>query len=35
MLSRGNCWLSVEGIPDPIPLTGVDCILLARPEQFT
>jgi hypothetical protein len=34
MLSRGNCWLSVEGIPDPIPLTGVDCILLARPEQF-
>jgi AraC-like DNA-binding protein len=30
MLSRGNCWLSVEGIPDPIPLTGGDCILLAR-----
>ena len=22
MLSRGNCWLSVEGLPDPIPLTG-------------
>src|SRR5882724_13294860 len=20
MLSRGNCWLGVEGIPDPIPL---------------
>jgi hypothetical protein len=19
MLSRGNCWLSVEGIPEPIP----------------
>jgi len=30
MLARGNCWLSVEGIPDPIPLTGGDCILLAR-----
>src|SRR5260370_21264464 len=30
MLSRGNCWLSVEGIPDPIPLTGGDCFLLAR-----
>src|ERR1700730_18289192 len=24
MLSRGNCWLSVEGIPEPIPLTGGD-----------
>jgi len=30
MLSRGNCWLSVEGIPDPIPLTGGDCFLLGR-----
>jgi len=30
MLSRGNCWLSVEGVPEPIPLTGGDCILLAR-----
>ena len=30
MLSRGNCWLNVEGIPDPIPLTGGDCLLLAR-----
>src|SRR5579863_733314 len=30
MLSRGNCWLSVGGIPEPIPLTGGDCILLAR-----
>jgi Cupin len=25
MLSRGNCWLSVEGTPEPIPLTGGDC----------
>jgi AraC-like DNA-binding protein len=30
MLSRGNCWLSVEGNPEPIPLTGGDCFLLAR-----
>ncbi|HEV2441450.1 MAG TPA: cupin domain-containing protein, partial [Steroidobacteraceae bacterium] len=30
MISRGNCWLNVEGIPEPIPLTGGDCILLAR-----
>ena len=30
MLSRGNCWLSVDGIPEPIPLTGGDCFLLAR-----
>jgi AraC-like DNA-binding protein len=29
MLSRGNCWLSVEGISEPIPLTGGDCFLLA------
>jgi AraC-like DNA-binding protein len=30
MLSRGNCWLSVEGVSDPIPLTGGDCFLLGR-----
>ena len=30
MLSRGNCWLSVEGIPGTIPLTGGDCFLLGR-----
>ena len=30
MLSRGNCWLNVEGIPEPIPLTAGDCFLLAR-----
>src|SRR6202167_6166860 len=34
MLSRGNCWLSVEGIPEPIHLTGGDCILLARGTSF-
>ena len=30
MLSRGNCWLNVEGIAEAIPLTGGDFILLAR-----
>jgi AraC-like DNA-binding protein len=30
MLSRGNCWLSVEGIAEPLPLTGGDCFLLAK-----
>ena len=34
MLSRGNCWLSMEGISEPIPLTGGDCILLARGISF-
>jgi AraC-like DNA-binding protein len=34
MLSRGNCWLSVEGLQEPIPLTGGDCILLARGTSF-
>jgi AraC-like DNA-binding protein len=30
MLSRGNCWLSVEGISHLIPLTSGDFFLLAR-----
>ena len=34
MVSRGNCWLSAEGVPEPIPLTGGDCILLARGTSF-
>src|SRR3984893_18202362 len=34
MVSRGNCWLSVEGMPDPIPLTGGDCFLLAPASQY-
>jgi AraC-like DNA-binding protein len=35
MLSRGNCWLSVEGIKDAIPLTGGDCFLLAPGSSYT
>ena len=30
MVARGNCWLTVEGVSEPIPLTGGDCFLLAR-----
>jgi AraC-like DNA-binding protein len=34
MLARGNCWLSVEGVPEPIPLAGGDCFFLARGTSF-
>jgi Cupin len=34
MVSRGNCWLSVKGLPDPIPLTGGDCFLLAPVSTY-
>ena len=34
MVSRGNCWLSVNGVPDPIPLTGGDCFLLAPGSAY-
>ena len=34
MVSRGNCWLSVEGMPDPLPLTGGDCFLLAPASTY-
>ncbi len=30
MLSRGNCWLKVEGTSNLIPLTGGDCFMTAR-----
>lgn len=33
-VSRGNCWLSVEGIVDPLPLTGGDCFLLAPGSTY-
>jgi len=35
MVSRGNCWLSVEGIPDPTPLAGGDCFLLAPGSAYS
>jgi AraC-like DNA-binding protein len=34
MVSCGNCWLSVKGMPDPIPLTGGDCFLLAPASSY-
>ena len=34
LVSRGNCWLSVDGMPDPVPLTGGDCFLLAPRTSF-
>jgi len=35
MVTRGNCWLSVGGMPDPLPLTGGDCFLLAPGSTYT
>jgi AraC-like DNA-binding protein len=35
MVSRGNCWLTVDGIRDPIPLTGGDCFLLAPRSSYS
>jgi AraC-like DNA-binding protein len=34
MVTRGNCWLSVGGMPDPLPLTGGDCFLLAPGSTY-
>jgi AraC-like DNA-binding protein len=34
MVSRGNCWLTVDGVPDPIPLTGGDCFLLGPGSAY-
>src|ERR1700680_2373325 len=35
MVTRGQCWLSVEGIPDAMPLAGGDCFLLAPGSSYT
>lgn len=35
MIARGNCWLSVQGIAEPLPLTGGDCFLLAPQNAYT
>lgn len=34
MIARGNCWLTLAGIPDPLPLTGGDCFLLAPQNVY-
>jgi AraC-like DNA-binding protein len=31
----GQCWLSVEGIPEPVLLTAGDCFLLPRRRPFS
>jgi len=31
----GQCWLSVEGVPDPVRLTAGDCYLLPRGLPFS
>lgn len=30
MVLRGNCWLTVDGVSEPVPLAGGDCYLLPR-----
>ena len=35
MISRGSCWLTVEGVRDPIPLVGGDCFLLSPGSSYT
>lgn len=35
MISRGNCWLSVQGVSESIPLTGGDCFLIAPGLSYT
>jgi hypothetical protein len=34
MLTRGNCWLSVGGMPEAVPLAGGDCFLLAPGSSY-
>lgn len=33
-IARGNCWLTLEGAADPIPLTGGDCFLLSPDNTY-
>src|SRR5260221_22072 len=35
VVARGNCCLSVDAVPEPVPLTGGDCWLLARGDAHT
>lgn len=32
---RGHCFLTVEGVPEPIELAEGDCFLLVQPRSFT
>jgi AraC-like DNA-binding protein len=35
MLVRGHCWLSVEGVEEPVSLAGGDCFLLPRGVSYS
>jgi AraC-like DNA-binding protein len=35
LVTRGHCWLSLEGVPDAMPLAGGDCFLLAPGTSYT
>ena len=35
MLIDGNCWLTADGLPDPIPLSEGDCFLFAPGSRYT
>jgi AraC-like DNA-binding protein len=35
VITRGNCWLRVDGVPDARPLAGGDCFLLAPGSSYT
>ncbi|MGH9533465.1 MAG: AraC family transcriptional regulator [Terriglobales bacterium] len=35
VVSRGSCWLRVDGMPDAMPLAGGDCFLLAPGSSYS
>lgn len=35
MVTDGNCWLTADGLPDPIPLSAGDCFLFAPGSRYT
>lgn len=35
LVTRGNCWLSVDGLPDAMSVSGGDCFLSAPGSRYT
>jgi AraC-like DNA-binding protein len=35
MVTRGSCWLNVNGLPDAMPVSGGDCFLFAPGSRYT
>src|ERR1700712_1878757 len=33
-VGSGECWLAMEGVPDPVHLRAGDCVLLPRGRPF-